>query len=104
MATSAVCYANDRYWSAAAADAAADAAAAADDDAAADVFGPYWATWNLRPRYALWRAWRWRVLGLEGANPWEPIVKMYKLGAAPIGYRSVDGEIVFVVYAPKVVR
>jgi hypothetical protein len=29
-------------------------------------------------------------------------VKMYRLGVAPIGYRHVSGEVVFVVYAPKV--
>jgi hypothetical protein len=29
-------------------------------------------------------------------------VKMYRLGVAPIGYRHVNGEVVFVVYAPKV--
>ena len=87
---------------AAAADAAAADAAAADAAAAAAALLPYWANWNLRPRYALWRAWRWRVLGLVGSNPWEPIVKMYRLGVAPIGYRHVNGEVVFVVYAPKV--
>jgi hypothetical protein len=87
---------------AAAADAAAAAADAADAAAAAAALWPYWANWNLRPRYALWRSWRWRVLGITGTNPWEPIVKMYRLGVAPIGYRHVNGEVVFVVYAPKV--
>lgn len=50
----------------------------------------------------MFRAWRWRVFGLTTPNPWDPIVELYKLGVAPIGYRVIDGEVVFVIYAPAV--
>lgn len=77
--------------------AAAIAAAAVADDAS--LWPPSWHL-HLRPRYVLWRAWLWRALGIKVPNPWEPLVKMYRLGVAPVGYRVVDGEAVFVVCAP----
>jgi hypothetical protein len=85
-----------------AADAAAAAADAAADAAAARYYGWYGYHWYVRPRYALWRYARWFMVMGDKPNPWRPIVEMYKLGCAPIGYARVNGEVVFVVYAPEV--
>jgi hypothetical protein len=70
--------------------------AAADDDAAARLW-PYWLRWYVRPYYALWRAWRWRFVGMAGPNPWEPLCELFRLGCMPIGYSGGA----FVVYAPE---
>ena len=82
-----------------AADAADAAAAAAAVDAAANAAAafPFWLRWYVRPRYVLWRFARWQLAGMTEPNPWEPLVKLYRLGAMPIGF--VRGE--FVVYCPK---
>ena len=34
------------------------------------------------------------------ANPWAPIVEIYRLGCAPLGYVYDEGEAVFGVYVP----
>lgn len=57
--------------------------------------------WYIQPRYALWRAARARMFQPEEPSPWEPIVEMFRLGLAPIGYAKLDGEEVFVIYAPE---
>lgn len=58
----------------------------------------------MSPRYVLWRAARWRIYGVSGPNPWEPLVELYRLGCAPIGYVRGEAGDEFVVYAPEVHR
>jgi hypothetical protein len=79
-------------------------AAAAAAAAAAYRLFPYWASWYMHPRYALWRMARWRMfMPADQPNPWEPLVELFRLGVAPIGYRWIDGEVVFCVYVPPAV-
>ena len=75
-------------------------AAAAAADAAADAFWRNWRyrRWYVRPYYVLRRSAYWRIAGMPGSSPWEPLVEIYKLGCVPIGF--VNGE--FVVYVPSV--
>ena len=92
------------------ADAADASAAIVDADAAADAAAsayrglwPYWGRWYVRPRYMLWRKTRWDMLMNGAPNPFAPIVEMFKLGVAPLGYcRDPDGEVAFTVYVPPV--
>jgi hypothetical protein len=83
-------------------DAAADADADADA-AAADAFyrlWSYWTRWYVRPRYALWRMARWDLFMGPAPNPWRPLVEIFKLGCAPIGYSGGT----FCVYVPVLER
>jgi hypothetical protein len=34
-------------------------------------------------------------------NPWAPLIEMFNLGCAPIGYARHNGDVQFVVYAPE---
>ena len=40
------------------------------------------------------------------ANPWRPIVELFRLGCVPIGYARMPGETeaAFVVYVPPVAK
>ena len=95
----------DAYAAYAAYAAAADAAAADDADDAADAAAAawyYWRSWYVRPRNVLYRNAQWHILGLTTPNPYAPLVSLYKLGVMPIGYRRIDGEVVFVLLSPEV--
>jgi len=75
-----------------------------DADAADAALWPHWAyrRWYVRPRYALWRSARWKLLMKDKPNPWAPIVEMFRLGCMPIGYCKGDSGVVeFVVYCPE---
>lgn len=93
---------------AAAATAAADAAAA-DAAATADAAAEWrfsWLRWYVRPRYVLWRWARWNIYKGAAGNPWESLVKIFRLGARPIGYcrNRETNAVEFVVYVPQLNR
>jgi hypothetical protein len=76
--------------------------------AAADYYyaiWPYWVRWYVNPRYALWRYARWEMVMGGKPNPWKPIVEMFKLGLAPIGYArlpGIDETVAFTIWHPEV--
>lgn len=64
--------------------------------AAADAALLWRLRWNMRPYYAIYRAWRWTVVMGDRPNPWLPLIEMWHLGVIPIGPH--DGE--YLVYVP----
>lgn len=62
---------------------------------------PWWRRNYLKPGEVLLDETRWRISGLTEPSPWRPLLALFRLGAAPIGYRpgSVGPE--FVIYAPN---
>jgi hypothetical protein len=54
------------------------------------IFEWYTQPWNVLQRFI-----KWEIAGVEGANPFEPFLQLYKMGCAPMGY-TTDGLIVYV--------
>jgi hypothetical protein len=102
----------DAAAAAAADDAAADAAAAAAADAAAAAAADdagrlrnwiWYGWWCARPRWVLRRfAWTEFTRKPRQANPWEPLVRLYRMGCLPLGFCEGKTGPEFVVYVPPV--